>query len=323
MEKTYRKIADLIRKSRRFIVASHVSPDGDAIGSELAICSVLKRLGKSAKVMSENGIPSNFAFLDGSSEVGPAQNMEADAAIVVDSSDLERTGNVAPVLARCPIIVNIDHHKSNTGFGTVNLVDHSAGSTAEIVYRLLKMLAAPLTGGEADALFSGIMTDTGCFRFPTTSSSTMRVAAELLDLGAEPYRLATEIFWNRSVSGIKLLSRALGTIETALGGRIATMEVTRDMLESSGADQLDTEGFANYPRLIGGVLVGILLREMDKGTYRVSLRSKESVDVNEIARAFGGGGHRTAAGFRIKGELGDVKRRISREIAGHLTRFHE
>jgi phosphoesterase RecJ-like protein len=323
MEKTYRKIADLIRKSRRFIVASHVSPDGDAIGSELAICSVLKRLGKSAKVMSENGIPSNFAFLDGSSEVGPAQNMEADAAIVVDSSDLERTGNVAPVLARCPIIVNIDHHKSNTGFGTVNLVDHSAGSTAEIVYRLLKMLAAPLTGGEADALFSGIMTDTGCFRFPTTSSSTMRVAAELLDLGAEPYRLATEIFWNRSVSGIKLLSRALGTIETALGGRIATMEVTRDMLESSGADQLDTEGFANYPRLIGGVLVGILLREMDKGTYRVSLRSKESVDVNEIARAFGGGGHRTAAGFRIKGELGDAKRRISREIAGHLTRFHE
>ena len=318
MEKTYRKIGDLIAASETFIIASHVAPDGDAIGCELAIYSVLKRLGKSPKVVSEDGVPDNFAFLEGSEEVVTSAGETADVAIVVDSAGLDRIGGVCEVVAGCREIVNIDHHRSNSDFGTINLVDNSAGATAEIVYGLLDMLAGPLTAGEAEALFSGIMTDTGCFRFPTTSSRTLKVAAALLDLGAKPYHLASEIFWNKSVSGMKLLSEALATIETTDGGRVATMDVTRAMMDESGADHFDTEGFANYPRLISGVLVGVLLRETETGNFRVSLRSKESVDVNEIARAFGGGGHQTAAGFRIKGDLVRIKERIRSEISRHI-----
>jgi phosphoesterase RecJ-like protein len=318
METTYQKLADLIEARESFIITSHVAPDGDAIGCQLAIFSVLKRLGNNVRVVSEDGVPDSFAFLEGSDEVLRVADSPADVAIVVDSSGLDRVGSVGEVIAACSDIVNIDHHRSNSYFGTQNLVDTSAGATAEIIYRLLKMIADPLTAGEAEALFGGIMTDTGCFRFPTTSARTLRVAAELLDLGAKPYHVASEIFWNRSVSSLKLLSEALATIETTDDGRVATMDVTRAMMEDSGTDHFDTEGFANYPRLIGGVLVGVLLRELDRGHFRVSLRSKESVDVNEIARTFGGGGHQTAAGFRIKGDIADVKHKIRREISRHI-----
>jgi phosphoesterase RecJ-like protein len=318
METTYRKIADLITASQTFIVSSHIAPDGDAIGCQLAIYSVLKRLGKKVRVISEDGVPDNFAFLGGSEDVERADGQAADVALVVDSAGLDRIGNVSDVVAKCGTIVNIDHHRSNTDFGDINLVDTEAGATAEIVYILLKMVAESLTEGEAAALFSGIMTDTGCFRFPTTSSRTLRIAADLLELGARPYHLASEIFWNKNVAGMKLLSEALATIETTDGGRVATMDVTKAMMDDSGADHVDTEGFANYPRLIKGVLVGVLLREMGEGNFRVSLRSKETVDVNEIARAFGGGGHQTAAGFRIEGDLGEVKNRIREEVSRHI-----
>jgi len=319
MDETYRKIADLIATSRTFIITSHIAPDGDAIGCQLAIYSVLKRLGKEPRVISEDGVPGNFTFLEGSADVENADGPPADVAIVVDSSGLDRIGAVSGVVAKCGTVVNMDHHRSNGFFGDINLVDTDAGATAEIVYILLNMIAAPLTEGEASALMGGIMTDTGCFRFPTTSSRTLRIGAELLDLGARPYSLASEIFWNKNVAGMKLLSEALATIETTDGGMVATMDVTRAMMEDSGADHVDTEGFANYPRLIKGVLVGVLLRELDRGHFRVSLRSKETIDVNEIAQAFGGGGHQTAAGFRIDGDLGEVKRRIRQEVSRHIT----
>jgi len=318
MDKTYRRIADLIAASDTFIIASHVSPDGDAIGCELATYSVLKRLGKSVKVVSEDGVPDNFAFLAGSDEVVTSAGEPADVAIVVDAAGLDRIGGTGEVVGKCKEIVNIDHHRSNTSFGTINLVDSTAGATAEIIYDLLVMLAGPLTTGEAEALFSAIMTDTGCFRFPTTSSRTLRIGADLLDLGAVPYHLASEIFWNKSASGMKLLSEALASLETTDGGRVATMDITMAMMDDSGADHFDTEGFANYPRLISGVLVGVLLRETAESDFRVSLRSKETVDVNEIAQAFGGGGHQTASGFRIKGDLGQIKEKIRGEISRHI-----
>jgi phosphoesterase RecJ-like protein len=312
------EIIDTIKAHGTFLVTSHIAPDGDAVGCMLSIYSVLKRLGKNIKVVSEDSIPDNFAFLEASGDVKGSASEPAEVAIVVDSSDLDRIGALKQVISRCPVIINIDHHRSNAEFGTLNLVDTTAGATAEIVYGLLKMLAGPLTPGEAEALFGGLMTDTGCFRFPTTTSKTLRVAADLVDLGARPYHIASEVFWNRSAMGMKLLSRALSTLETSDGDRVATMDITRDMMEASGADHVDTEGFANYPRLISGVLVGVLLRELGDGMFRVSLRSKESVDVNEIARAFGGGGHQTAAGFRIKGDIDDVKRRIREEVSRHI-----
>jgi phosphoesterase RecJ-like protein len=166
------------------------------------------------------------------------------------------------------------------------------------------------TRAEAEALYVAILSDTGCFRFPTTTGDTLRIAADLLDTGVKAYHAASEIFWKRSPAALKLLSDALSTIEVSNGGSVAIMEITKRMYEEAGATSRDTEGFANYPRSIRDVLVGVLIREVEDGLFRVSLRSREGYPISDVAASFGGGGHPTAAGFRIRGDRDDVKNRI-------------
>ncbi|MFH1312267.1 MAG: bifunctional oligoribonuclease/PAP phosphatase NrnA [Candidatus Eisenbacteria bacterium] len=314
MEKAYRTISDLIRSSESFLITSHIDPDGDAIGSALAIFSVLTRLGKSCKVVFEEPIPQTFDFLKGSDEVITSSTGPCEVAIVVDAADLDRVGWVKDVVAKCPVIVNIDHHGSNDGFGHHNLVVTSAGACGEIVYKLLTGLVDTLILGEAEALYVAILSDTGCFRFPTTSADTLRTAASLIDIGVRPYHAASEIFWKRSPSALKLLSGALSTIEVTNDGAVATMEITRRMFTESGATPKEIEGFANYPRSIRDVLVGVFVREMRDGMFRVSLRAREGYRVDQVAKTFGGGGHPTAAGFRIRGDIDDLKARLRSEI---------
>jgi phosphoesterase RecJ-like protein len=315
MKSTMQKISDVIRNSDSFIITSHIDPDGDSIGSALAIHSVLKRLGKSVKVILEDKVPAAFAFLDGSSEVVTSRTEPADVAIVVDAAALDRTGWVEEQVRGCRVIINIDHHGSNDGFGHHNLVLKHAGACGEIVYRLLEEMKIGLTAGEAEALYVAILSDTGCFRFPNTTSDTHKIAAHLLDLGARPYHTASEIFWKRSPAALMLLGGALSTIEVTNDGMIASMEVTGRMFEETGADQRDTEGFANYPRSIRDVQIGILFREIEPGLFRVSLRASEGYAVDGVAKAFGGGGHPTAAGFRIQGDLPGIKKRLRNEIS--------
>jgi phosphoesterase RecJ-like protein len=320
MIQVYEKTVDLLRKSRSILVASHIDPDGDAVGSELALQSVLKRLGKTVRVLAEDGVPASYAFLEGAGEVSTSPGEPCDVAVVVDSGTLERTGWVADVVRRCPVIVNIDHHKSNDNFGNINLVETSAAAAGEIVYKLLRALGVELTKGEAEALYVAMMTDSGCFRFPCTTSETLRIAAHLMEIGVAPYHVSSEIYWRKSLASVKILGSALSSIEVTPDGKIATMDVTRDMYRSSGATSSDTEGFANYPRSIDGVAVGVLLREADDGLVRVSLRAAEGYDVDEVAKAFGGGGHSTAAGFRIQGDVPSVKDEVRRGIISHLKK---
>lgn len=320
MKSTIRKISDVIRDSDSFIITSHIDPDGDSIGSALAIYSVLKRLGKSVKVVCEDTVPAAFAFLDGSGEVVTSRAEPAEVAIVVDAASLDRVGWVEEVVRECRVIVNIDHHGSNDGFGHHNLIVKAAGACGEIVYYLLKEMQSELTAAEAEALYVAILSDTGCFRFPNTTSDTHRIAARLVDLGARPYHTASEIFWKRSPAAVMLLGGALSTIEVTNGGMIASMEVTRRMIEETGADQRDTEGFTNYPRSIRDVQIGILIREIEPGLFRVSLRAREGYAVDEIAKVFGGGGHPTAAGFRIRGDLPGIKERIRSEIHSRVLK---
>ena len=314
MEKAYKTIADLIRKSKSFLVTSHIDPDGDAIGSALAIASVCKRLDKSVKVLLEEPVPMTFEFLKGSDDVITAPTDPCEVALVVDAAGLDRVGWVRDVVEKCPVIVNIDHHGSNDYFGHHNLVLTDAGACGEIVYKLLMGITDALTVDEAEALYVAILSDTGCFRFPTTSADTLRTAASLIDAGVKPYHTASEIFWKRSPSALQLLSGALSTIEVTNDGAIATMEITQQMFADSGGTPKDIEGFANYPRSIRNVLVGVFIREMGDGLYRVSLRAREGYRVDHVAKAFGGGGHPTAAGFRIRGEVGDIKARLRSEI---------
>jgi phosphoesterase RecJ-like protein len=314
MEETYRAIADLIRNSHSFLITSHIDPDGDAVGSALAIFSVLKRLDKSVKVVFEEPVPLTFDFLKGSDQVVTSSTDGCEVAIVVDAAGLDRVGWVGDVVLKCPVIVNIDHHESNDDFGHLNLVATGAGACGEIVFSLFENLGVKLTLDEAEALYVAILSDTGCFRFPTTSSDTLRIAAQLLDIGVRPYHAASEIFWKRSPSALKLLSSALSTMEVTDGGAIALMEITKEMYDETGATPKDIEGFANYPRSIRDVRVGVFLREIGDGLFRVSLRSREGYRVDGVAKSFGGGGHPTAAGFRIKGDLESIKTRLRNEI---------
>jgi phosphoesterase RecJ-like protein len=314
MEKAYKAIADLLRNSSSFLITSHIDPDGDAIGSALAIASILKRLDKSVKVVFEDQIPLTFSFLKGSDSVITSPTEACEVGIVVDAASLDRVGWVKGVVLECGVVVNIDHHGSNDYFGHHNLVVTGAGACGEIVYRLVAGLVESLTTDEAEALYVAILSDTGCFRFPTTSSETLRTAASLIDAGVRPYHAASEIFWKRSPSALRLLSRALSTIEVTNGGAVATMEITKQMFDESGANPKEIEGFANYPRSIRDVQVGVLVREMKDGLFRVSLRAREGYRIDGVAKSFGGGGHPTAAGFRIRGSIEDIKTRLREEI---------
>ncbi|MFZ1946287.1 MAG: bifunctional oligoribonuclease/PAP phosphatase NrnA [bacterium] len=312
---------DLIKGSTSFLVTSHLDPDGDAVGCQLAIYSVLKRLGKDVKAVSEDGVPPSYAFLEGAGEVitsREAAGSPREVAIVVDAAALERIGWVADLVKRCGTVVNIDHHRSNDRFGDLNLVVTSAGACGEIVYRVLADLGVDLVLGEAESLYTAILSDTGCFRFPTTTAGTLKIAAHLLEVGVKTYQIASQIYWRKPLASLKILGDALSSIEVTGDGSVATMEITRSMYLKSGAANVDTEGFANYPRSIDGVAVGVLLRETEDGFFRVSLRAAEGYDVDAIARVFGGGGHPTAAGFRIAGNLEEIKGRVRREILSQI-----
>jgi phosphoesterase RecJ-like protein len=312
---------DLIRGSTSFLVTSHLDPDGDAVGCQLAIYSVLKRLGKDVKAVSEDGVPPSYAFLEGAGDVATSRQAAGgprEAAIVVDAGTLERIGWVADLVKRCGTVINIDHHRSNDGFGDLNLVVTSAGACGEIVYHVLQGLGVDLLLREAEALYVAILSDTGCFRFPTTTAGTLKIAAHLMEIGVKPYQVASQIYWRKPLASLKTLGDALSSIEVTEDGSVATMDVTRSMYLRSGAANVDTEGFANYPRSIDGVAVGVLLRETEDGRFRVSLRAAEGYDVDAVARAFGGGGHPTAAGFRIEGNLDEIKSRVRHEILSQI-----
>ena len=321
MEETYRAIADLIAESSSFLITSHIDPDGDAIGSQLAIWSMLKRLGKDVKVVSEDPVPDTYTFLDGSGEVITSRTEPCEVAIVVDAAALHRVGWVSELVKQCSKVVNIDHHRSNHEFGDLNLVVTDAGAAGEIIYNLAQVMGVGLEPNEAEALYVALLSDTGCFRFPNTTSATLRVAAALVDAGVSPYHAGSEIFWKRSAAGLKLLSNALSSIEVTNDGSIATMEIAWRMYEETGASSRESEGFANYPRSIKGVKVGVLIRETKDGHFRISLRSREDFPIAEVAKSFGGGGHPTAAGCRMEGDLSSVKARLRERIfSGALAR---
>jgi phosphoesterase RecJ-like protein len=319
----YKKTVDLLRSSSTFLVTSHTDPDGDAVGCMLSISSVLKRLGKRCNVICEDAVPPSYTFLEGADEVITAPDdpraAPCDVAVVVDAAGLERVGWAGGLAARCKTVVNIDHHRSNVFFGGINVVEAEAGACGEIIYRVIRDLGAKLERPEAEALYVAILSDTGCFRFPSTTAETLRIAAHLMELGVKPYQVATRVYWEKSLASLKILGDALSSIEVTHDGKVATMDVTQAMYLRSGATSADTEGFANYPRSVDGVAIGVLIRETESGRYRVSLRAAEGYDVDKVARVFGGGGHATAAGFRIEGDLEGIKAKIRDQIGSYLN----
>ena len=315
--------AQAIRESQSIVLACHVNPDGDALGSMLGLALALRPFGKDITCLSEDGVPDILCFLPGAEMIVRSTDIPAfDLALVVDSGELSRVGeNVRPMVSRARRAVNIDHHVVAGTFGDIRVLDSGAASTAEIVYELLQTLEIPITPEIATCLFTGIITDTGSFRFQNVTPNTLRVAAVLLEAGAPPAHISENVFENKTFAGTRLLGHALSSLSQSPDGRVVWAHITAEDFRALGAIDAETEGVVNYVRGVRGAEVGILFREMENGRIRVSLRSREGVNVAEIAQEFGGGGHRMASGCTLNVPLPEAETALVQAVMASLTPF--
>ena len=301
--------ASAIHASQTIVLACHVNPDGDALGSMLGLALALLPLGKIVTCLSEDGVPAILTFLPGAERVQQTTDEPSfDLALVVDSGDLPRVGNtIQPIIGRARRVVDIDHHVTAGAFGDIRVLDARAASTAEIVYALLLTLQVLITPEIATCLFTGIITDTGSFRFQNVTPNTLQVAAALLEAGAPPAFISEHVFENRTFAATQLLGHALASLQKTSDSRIVWAHITAADFSEAGATDQDTEGIVSYVRGVQGAEVGILFREMVGGGVRVSLRARDTVNVAEIASQFGGGGHRMASGCTVNLPLAEAE----------------
>ncbi len=310
------QIVELIRRHQTFLVAAHERPDGDAIGSALAFCQMLRGMGKDAVVYNQDSTPEIFLFLPGSELIVQTVPHVEDfeVAVILDCGELERIGKDAARIAKIPHLVNIDHHVSNGGFCDVCLLDASASSTGELVFRLIRQMGFPLNRDISTCLYTAILTDTGGFRYGNTRSGALLAAAELVEKGAEPQWISENIYESDHPGRIRLLAMVLPTLALEEEGRVGSLVVTQKALAESGALPDHAEGFVDFPRSIRGVEISLLYSELTDGRFKISLRSKGKTNVERVARLLGGGGHVNAAGCRVSGELSEVRRRVNEAI---------
>jgi bifunctional oligoribonuclease and PAP phosphatase NrnA len=304
------RFRELIDKSPEFLILSHVDPDGDAIGSCLALAWALRGMGRVAEVVNESTLPDGLRFLPGSETVRLPGEMGRTfpVAFVLDCSSIDRVGPAsARLIAPGATVANVDHHIANDGFGDPRLVNVEASSTAELVYEILDAYGVPLESEAAECLYAGVASDTGGFRFQNTTPRALRLAARLVEHGARPSFTAEALYGRKSEPSLKILGMALASLESRSYGQVGALTISRDMFASAGAAPEDADGIVQFAKSLQGTRVGVLIQEAVPGEIRLSLRSDGSVDVNEIAGRFGGGGHRNAAGARVRGDLAQVR----------------
>lgn len=312
-------LTDLFLENSRFLITSHLRPDGDAIGSQLALAGILEELGKETVIQNEAPVPKNFSFLPGAEKISPFGKLPflPEVAVVIDSPRPCRVGAVGKHLASAGKLVNIDHHVSNSGFGDIAWVEPESSSAGEMIYHLLPPLGVKLTRSIALAIYVAILTDMGKFQYMVTPRSGVRVfrlAGRLVETGLVPYEIYKKVYNLYSVVPLKFLGEALTTLEFAAGGQIAFLRIGREMLKRYGDGSDITENLISYPRDIISTRVAMLFTELPGGGVKVSFRSKEPdlIDVNRLASRFGGGGHPAAAGAEL---AEDLDRAVSRVLA--------
>jgi len=314
------QIIKIVNRSHHLLLASHCDPDGDALGSLLALGLALSKLNIKATLYNPSPIPAVYRFLPSVERIvrRVKKANTYDVALILDCGDLTRIGDASHTVNHIPVVINIDHHISNTGFGDIQLVDTTACATSEIVCRLIKALNATIDEDIATSIYTGILTDTGSFRFSNTNEAAFAIGKEMTERGVNPYKVAQHVFGTYSLGRIKLLNLALNSIEISDNGKLSIMTVTRSMLEETGTQAEDLDGMINYARRIEDVKMAALIQEQKNGSdessnfrrYHVSLRSDSTVDVAAIASSFGGGGHVNAAGFQIETTLSELKTEI-------------
>ncbi len=307
------EIAGFLKKFKKALICGHAMPDGDSVGSVLAMRLILSEIGVESIAVTPDPVPAMYDFLPGADkfvELSQAPD-DFDLAVILDCTDLGRLGSDGgPKIAKAQNVVNIDHHVSNDGFGTYCYVDEKAAATGEIIFNLAQAMGIKINKDIAANLYTSIVMDTGSFRFDNTTDATHEITAGLIRTGINVSEINRNLFERKDEIQLRLLGYALGQLKITAEGRVAWITIPLDVLHRMGALDEHADGIINYPRLLNGVEIGMLFREINPGRFKVGFRSKQDVDVNKLAARFGGGGHPRAAGCAIEGTQEEVERRV-------------
>jgi phosphoesterase RecJ-like protein len=296
------RIVEAIRSRSRFVVSSHARPDGDSIGSQLACAYALEQLGKTVTVVNADRAPAPLLQFPGVREIRIADHVPEpfDAAIIMECGDLARTG--VKGLDR-GLVINIDHHPGNTEYGHINWFDSSAAACGEMVFDLVRALGVPLTRDIATHVYLAILTDTGSFHYSNITPRTFEISKQVLEAGVDPVLVARNVYDSNNMGRLKLFGAVLSRMQVDQGGRIAIVYLDHEMAREAGGTYEDTEGLINLPLTVKEIQAVVFFKHIEGDEYRVSMRSKGDVDIGAIAKEFGGGGHKNAAGCTVSGAV--------------------
>jgi len=318
-------ISGVIERAERIFLITHLNPDGDAIGSLLACSVYLKERNRSVTAYMRDPLPENFLFLPGVDllvhDLTRFRGSRYDVCLVLDSTDWERVGGRPDSEIDLGTVVNIDHHVSNREFGDLNLVDPTASATAEIIFDILNEMGGPVSRDVATCVYTGIMSDTGSFTYSNTNARAFEISKTLVDWGVRPDMVAEQINESYSIARLEMLREALCTLEFSDDMTIGAMTISQEMFRKTNSGPDIIEGFIDYPRFVAGVKVAVLFRELPEGGYKVSFRSRSSLDVSRVAAHFGGGGHTNASGCTVHMPLDEVKKRVFGVVQDAVTDF--
>jgi phosphoesterase RecJ-like protein len=307
-----KKAIESIKDNNNFLIVSHKYPDGDSIGSQIALALGLKKIGKDFYIYNEDPPTDRYSRFKRINLINTKkENFNEDVTFILDSASLDRIGSIKNEIDQEKPIINLDHHVSNEKFGDINIVKSYYSSTAEIIYELLNKITE-IDKEIATYIYIGILTDTGSFRYPNTTSHSLRVASKLVNYGVVASQVSEFIWFTDPPARIKLLGDVLQNI--TLHDKFSIMFVTREMLINRGAKEEDTNEFVDYGLTIENVKATAIIKEREGGILKVSLRSKNDVSVQELAAEYGGGGHKTAAGFTYKGDLRVLKKELENKL---------
>ena len=313
---------DFIKRNGRFLISSHVNPDGDGIGAAMALKWALRKLGKEAEIVIDSPAPAIFDYFENYQWVKTPETAVSlgkfSCVITADVPSLERLGKASDFIADGAKLLVIDHHITGEVFGNINYIDESAAASCEMILTVIKALGLGLDAAVAEYLYTGIVIDTGRFRFSNTTPDVLRASAELVAAGADPAKVCERIFFHNNYESTMALGRMIDSIRLHHDGRIAFASFPLSAIQGAEWKKVDTEGFVNHPLAIQGVEVAALFKEVKPGVTRASLRAKHGIDVNEIAQTFGGGGHAKASGCTINAPLAEAQEILLAEIGKRL-----
>jgi len=322
---TFEQIGEAFKAHDSFAVVSHVRPDGDAIGSILALGHALEQMGKSVRYLNNDGCPESLEFLPGSEKVeisAEAKDVDVEVAITLDTAAHARVGEGSlEAIKNAKMIINIDHHISNPGYGDLNYIDSNSPATGQIIYDLLMALSLPISDITRDSIYVAVSTDTGSFQYPGTTQRTYEMAADLVARGLDVGEINRLTYDNQPYRKVELMRALLNKLDRSDEGKIVWWDLSLATKEELALVDDDTEGMIDFIRSVQGVVVAVFFEDLEGGKVRVSMRSKDRrINASEVCGAFGGGGHALAAGIRMPGPISDASEKVLAEIRATMKR---